>query len=65
MAAAALANISEFLPQDLSNMAWAFSVFVVFHATLMNAISAQAIRSISIFETQNLSNTVWAWATCT
>jgi len=62
LASSAIPRIADFLPQGLSNSAWAFATLEVRNLPLRQAISASALRSISDFETQELNNTAWAFA---
>jgi len=49
-------------PQNLSNLAWAFSACGVYDLPLLQAISSASIANIRAFDTQNLSTLAWAFA---
>jgi hypothetical protein len=62
VARASLQRLSEFKPQELSNMAWAYAT--AGHApALLDAISAEAAPRVREFNEQDLANTAWAYAT--
>lgn len=62
ISAASLTKGPEFVPQELSNTAWALSRLSVVHETLMDSISASAIRKLSALSVQDMTNIPWAFA---
>jgi len=59
----AISTLPQFVPQDISNIAWSFATLPIDHEPLLEAISAEALRKLADFETQDLCNTAWAFAT--
>jgi len=61
----------DFAPQALANTAWAFSVLLMPHVPLRDAIAAAAIRTLQraaqtdpcTFAFQELANLAWSFAT--
>mmetsp|Transcript_36294 Transcript_36294/g.104525 ORF Transcript_36294/g.104525 Transcript_36294/m.104525 type:complete len:174 (+) Transcript_36294:136-657(+) len=63
LSSAAIATISLFGAQGLSNTAWALATLLDHdHGPLLDAIAARASRIISDFDSQALGNTSWAFA---
>lgn len=62
ISAAAITNITEFDPQELSNTAWAVSRFSWQNPPLLDALSASSILTIHEFSSQNLNNPAWSLA---
>jgi len=62
IAAAARVIISDFMPQGLSNLVWAFATLEFIHQPLLEAISSAALPKIWEFDVQELSNTSWAFS---
>lgn len=58
----AMAKISEFQTQNISNTAWAFSTRRVPDVPLLDAISSAAIKILSEFDIQGIANTLWSFA---
>lgn len=54
--------ITDFIPQGLSNSAWAFATLEFGNLPLFHAISAASLPLITEFETQELNNTAWSFA---
>eukprot|EP00746_Dinoflagellata_sp_MGD_P157249 gnl/MRDRNA2_/MRDRNA2_86157_c0_seq5.p1 gnl/MRDRNA2_/MRDRNA2_86157_c0~~gnl/MRDRNA2_/MRDRNA2_86157_c0_seq5.p1 ORF type:complete len:119 (+),score=5.99 gnl/MRDRNA2_/MRDRNA2_86157_c0_seq5:644-1000(+) len=54
--------MSQFLPKNLCNPAWAWSFFSIPDCPLRAAISAQAIPLLSAAELHDLSMTAWSFA---
>jgi len=63
IAAEAIAKLSHFGAQDLSNLSWSFSTRLFVDPPLMHALAAQAIATMRDYEAQDLANTAWAYAT--
>jgi len=55
--------MSEFKPEDLSNIAWAFATARYAAPALFDAIGTEAARRVGEFNPQGLANTAWAFAT--
>ena len=55
--------MGEFSAQDLSNMAWAFSVVKKSDEKLFTALAREAERRAGELNAQNIANTAWAFAT--
>jgi len=60
---AALQCRSEFMPQELANMAWAFARAGHASDSLMDAIAEESAERLDDFKPQELANTAWAFAT--
>lgn len=54
--------IHLFKPQEISNLAWAFSKAGVSSPELFEAIAADAARKLHDFKPQELANTAWAFS---
>ena len=60
---AALARRSEFEPQNLANLAWAFATAGRATHALLDAVAEESAGRVRDFEPQHLANTAWAFAT--
>ena len=60
---AALGKMSEFKPQGLANMAWAWATAGRAAPVVFDAIAAAAALCVRDFKPQEVANTVWAFAT--
>jgi hypothetical protein len=64
IASAALPQLSRFKPQELANLAWAFSTAGQGqHHALFDGVAEQAVEKMEMFKAQELSNLVWAFST--
>jgi len=57
------ARCSNFTPQGLSNMAWAFAQIAVRDVPFLCEIATACVDKMAEFSSQALSNTAWAFAT--
>lgn len=64
LAFAALRNMEDLNPHDLSGTAWAFATLSYSQTELLQAISQASIQRLSEFNSQDLANTAWSFATC-
>ena len=64
LASAALRNMDDLNPHDLSGTAWAFATLSYSQTELLQAISQASIQRLSEFNSQDLANTAWSFATC-
>lgn len=64
LAFAALRNMDDLNPHDLSGTAWAFATLSYSQTELLQAISQASIQRLSEFNSQDLANTAWSFATC-
>jgi len=55
--------VRDFNPQNLANMAWAFTTAGHAAPSLFDAFAAEAARRVRDLSPQNLANTAWAYAT--
>ena len=55
--------MTEFKPQNLANMAWAFATVNQSDEILFMALARVAEQQVSEFTEQGLTNTAWAFAT--
>jgi len=60
---AALARRSEFEPQNLANLAWAFATAGRATHALLDAVAEESAGRVRDFKPQDLANTAWAFAT--
>ena len=63
VAVEAEAQIRNFKPQNLSNVAWAFATLGIPAPRLFEAVAAESEVQIRNFKPQDLSNMTWAFAT--
>ena len=62
LASAALRNMDDLNPHDLSGTAWAFATLSYSQTELLQAISQASIQRLSEFHSQDLANTAWSFA---
>ena len=62
VAVEAVAQIRNFKPQDLANMAWAFAMLNIPAPRLFEVVVAEAVAQIRNFKPQDLANVAWAFA---
>lgn len=55
-------RITEFSPQNLSNMLWSFVYMHHRDEELLAAIAKQVVEKVLLFKPQELSNAIWAFA---
>lgn len=60
---AAMKKLRQFLPQEITNTAWAFATLSVSNTSLFLEISVKVLPRIGEFDPQGLSNLTWACAT--
>ena len=64
LAEAALRNMEDLNPHDLSGTVWAFATLSFTDRKLLQAISRASMRLLSEFNSQDLANSAWSFATC-
>lgn len=62
LSAESLPRITDYTPQELSNIAWSFSRLKCHDSPLLHAISAESLRKLSEFMSLNIANTAWAFS---
>lgn len=61
MVARALEQVTEFNPQECSNLAWALALLTFRDDTLLRALSIRSQEIVAEFIPQNLGNSAWAY----
>ena len=62
LAVAACARASDFKPQELTNLVWAFATLKWRHARLFEQLADVASARLAEFSPQGLSQTLWAYS---
>eukprot|EP00741_Cyanophora_paradoxa_P025639 tig00000385_g24743.t1 len=55
-------RLSDFSPQAISNIVWAFAKVGVRDEAMLSSVAAEAARRLSDFGEQNISNVAWGFA---